>query len=419
MIRYIQLLLITLLANTAGKVCAQDMIMPNDRIPIYQGMKKINSDGYSLWYALAKGDKVLIHFKTRSGKKIKAVMVKDMYGKVYWNAVNLPEGTKEISIEKEGVYNFIFDAKSMGARDTEIKISRQNNKEELYNPAWFKFNNYTTSIVEYEVDSMIGYKDPILSQKEFKVFDKYLYESVELFKHSKQLLGQAGVHNSQGVGYNLAIDETKIPKTGKLKGYTYSVSSVLGGAKHWKIAEITVTAGALFLSPAASFAAHGAMGLVGPQPGNEPVQYYMSNRKSDIKVVKEIYSPHNQGRLGTNLAKDGIGEIAGFFHDDAKDAVKGTKVKAYSERDLSYNEKGKVTNLFMFSATPPTSKYIIMANPEYTQAKNTKMNANAIYYAPSYKLVKAEQKFFEMDYVTVPKKKLKTEYKASYGSIKF
>ncbi len=386
-------------------------------IPVFQGQMAVTSAGYSLSYAFDKGDKVLIKFHTEKDKKLKSIVFKDLYGNNLWQQTKISTADKEININKEGVYTFSLIAKGMGTRDVTLNIIRKTDK--LYNTAWMKYSKYTSSEVKYSVDSMIGYNEPVISQKLIKVFDKYKYQNVKLFSFHKQILGQAGIHNSQAKGYATGLKPELAPKTGKLKGYTYSLSSVLGGAKHWAIADITVTVGAMFLTPAAGFAAHGAMALIGPQPGNEPVQYFISSRKSDIDIVREIYSPHNDARKATNTGKDLISSgLNTVGLDDAGDAVKGTKVKSYNEGHLDFNQKGKVTNMLVYSAKPPSYKWFIMANPEYTQAKNVKLEGSAIYYAPIYKNVNAKEYTYTVK--TVPLEKITTKHTKSirYGSIK-
>lgn len=386
---------------------ATSSLLPSDELSddfmVFQGMKKVNSVGKKLSYAFAKGDQVTIKFSTRKDKNLKHVKMADLKGtKVLWSINNVASGSYDVKISEEGVYTIEFLAKGMGSRDVTIDIVRKAGAKKVFNTAWMKYNSFTPREVTYSVDSMIGYKEPVKTQQEIKIFNKYYYQNVQLYKHSKQLLGQAGVHNSQAVSYPMAITKDKIPAGAKFKCYTYSLSSVLGGAKHWAIAEIAVSAGALFLSPVGAFAAHGAMGLIGPEPGNEPVQYFMSNSQRDLGIVKQIYSPSNEAKKGTNW-------VAGKVGLDKK--------KVWSERDLSFNQKGKVTNLFVSSAHPPKASFFIMANPEYTQAKNTKMSGSAIFYAPTYRPVIANEFYYELQTVPVEKKALDYSKKEVYGTI--
>ncbi|TAJ09211.1 hypothetical protein DMA11_20425 [Marinilabiliaceae bacterium JC017] len=419
--RKLLLLLLSFGWITQGLLADENQVTSEESqgdIVVFQGKKKIKADGRRYTYALAKGDKVLLKFSTEKEKKLKNVRVMDFNAQsIIWEKNNIEQGNYTIDINKESIYCFDFFAKSMGSRKVSIDIVRVPGAKKDFNTAYMKYNTYAPKEVIYSIDSMIGYKEPVVTKQDIKIFNKYYYQNVELFNHHKQILGQGGIHNSQGVGYSLAIDPAKVPQNAKFKCYTYTLSSVLGGAKHWAIADAAVSAGALFLSPAASFAAHGAMGIIGPEPGNEPLQYYMSNRESDIRIVKEIYSLYNEGRKATNTIKDGIGEVAGVFSGKAKDAVKGTKVKSYGEGDLSFNQKGKITNMFVSSATPPMAKYFIMGNPDVGQARNTDMNASVIYYAPTFRNVKADIFSYELNVETLEKTKTAHTKTSIFGSI--
>ncbi|SDX62275.1 hypothetical protein SAMN05444411_10772 [Lutibacter oricola] len=416
-----QLLKVCMLFFVINLHAQQDQPNTNEAI-IYQGKKHINSEGKKFSFAFDKNDKIKLAFKTEKGKKLKTVTVKNIFGKTIWKSENSFEINQEIAIPTEGVYTFEFKAKSMGSRDVFINISRASNK--LYNPAWTNFNTYKKELVNYKVDSMVGYKEPIAAKKEFKVFDRYLYQNIETFNFHSQVLGQWGKHKSQAKGYDLGIDKNLIPRNGKFKGYTYSINSTIGGAKHWVIADVTVSVGALFLSPAASFAAHGAMALVGPQPGNEPIQYFISNRHSDINVVKEIYSPSNNIKKGADKVVGGGkkigGAIVGAFNKKAGKKISGggTGIKSYSENDLSYTQKGKVTNLFIYSSKPYPNEWFIVANPERTQAKNIHMEANAIFYAPIFKKLFANELTYDLETIEVPKTTYQYFKSTTYSSIK-
>jgi len=418
-----QLILLTIIFCVGLKLNAQLKIdetnySPEDGIPVFQGQMQIRSDGHKFSFAFAQGDKVRLKLSTEKDKNIKYATLRSITGTKIWSKEDVSEFDETVGIGHEGVYTLEIIGKGLGGRMVMLDIIRKPGSQKDFNPAWMKYSTYRPNEVEYTVDSVVGYNEPVVSQKLIKVFDQYLYQDVKMFSLSTQILGQAGIHNSQAKGYAMAIDPNKVPKNGKFKGYTYNLSSVLGGAKHWVIADITVSVGAMFLSPAAGFAAHGAMAIIGPQPGNEPVMYYISNRESDIDMVKEIFRPYNDGRKVTNAYKEGLGTVVGLVSGKAGNAIKDTKVHVKNEGDLDFNQKGKVTNLLMYSALPPENKWFIMANPEYTQAKNVKMEGSAIYYAPTYKNVPANEYVYTLK--TVPVKKTAVEYSKSviFGSIK-
>jgi len=416
------LLLTAVIACTSLIVHAQAKINRENEmeegIPVFQGQMQIKSEGRSFSFAFAQGDRVLIKLSTEKDKNIRSAKLSFLNGSKIWEQDDVSNINEVIVIAREAVYTIEIIGKGLGGRGVNLDIIRKPGNQIDFNPAWMKYSTYTERNEEYTVDSVIGYKEPVISEKLIKIFDQYLYQDVEMFDLSTQILGQAGIHNSQAKGYAMRIDPNKVPKHGKFKGYKYNLSSVLGGAKHWVIADITVSVGALFLSPAAGFAAHGAMALIGPQPGNEPVMYYISNRESDIDDVKEIFRPYNDGRKITNAYKEGIGNLVGLVSSSGKDAVKDTKVHVKNEGDLDFDQKGKVTNLLMYSALPPVNKWFIMANPEYTQAKNVKMHGSAIYYAPSYKNVPAKEYFYELQTIPVEKSALKYSKSVTFGSIK-
>lgn len=416
-ILFTSIICISFMLNAQLKIDEENNVM-QDGIPVFQGQMQIKSDGRKFSFAFAPGDRVQLVLSTEKDKNIKYATLRTATGTKIWSTEDVSGFNETVGIAREGVYTLEIIGKGLGGRTISLDIIRKPGSQQDYNPAWMKYSTYHPNEVEYSVDSVVGYNPPVVSQKLIKVFDQYLYQNVEMFNLSTQILGQAGIHNSQAKGYAMRIDPAKVPRNGKLKGYTYSLSSVLGGAKHWVIADITVSVGAMFLSPAAGFAAHGAMAIIGPQPGNEPVMYYISNRESDIDRVKEIFRPYNDGRKVTNAYKEGIGTVVGLVSGKAGNAIKDTKVHVKNEGDLDFDQKGKVTNLLMYSALPPVDKWFIMANPEYTQAKNVKMKASAIYYAPTYKNVPANEYVYTLK--TIPVKKTAVEYSKSvvFGSIK-
>ncbi|NJO89979.1 MAG: hypothetical protein HC831_14295 [Chloroflexia bacterium] len=391
----------------------------SDGIPVFQGKINVSTSGRTFSYAFAQGDVVLIKFSTYKEKKLNQARFYNEYRSNLWQNVKIASANQQINITKEGVYSLELDGRGLGGREVTLDIIRKPGSQKDFNNSLVcKYYSYKSKDVNYSVDSVIGYKKPVITIDTLQVFDKYLYQNIELVNHKSQILAQMGIHNSQAKPFKLGIDPNKVPKNAKLKGYTYSLSSVLGGAKHWAIADVTVTVGAMFLTPAAGFAAHGAMALLGPQPGNEPVQYFLTDHESDLNVVREIYSPHNVARGVTNVYKDGVGELAGLFSGKAKKAVKGTKVHVYNEGELHYDQKGKVTNMLIFSAEPPSKDLMILANPDYAQAKNIKLKGSAIYYAPKFNMVKAKQYYYDLDKVQLSKTTKVFTRTVSFSSIK-
>ncbi|MCW3787562.1 hypothetical protein OM075_13895 [Marinilabiliaceae bacterium AAT] len=385
---------------------------------IFQGKNSINKEGKSYDFAINKNDEIKIVLSVEKEKDLASIVLIDKNSnETVWKKGKVSSVNETIRIPEESVYSLQLTGRG-GKKDVSISITRISGKEKLYNPAWMQYNSISTENISYEVDTMIGYQDPVISYHDIRLFNKYMYQKVDVFDYNDQILGQGGIHNSQAKIKPLAINKANIPDSAIFKGYHYNVSSTIGGAKHWALADIGVSAASMVMSPAASFAAHGAMGLIGPQPGSEPIQYFMSNRESDLKVAQEIYSLYNSGREATNKAKDVIGDIAGHFSSSAEKNVKGTKVKEYNEGDMSFNEKGLVTNLSVTEALPPTAKYILFGNPDIGQAKNLKLNAYALYYKPTYNTLSAEEQYFQALIQKLSKTKIKYTKTIHLESIK-
>lgn len=290
-----------------------------------------------------------------------------------------------------------------------------------HNTAFRKHNIYTPELVKFKVDSAIGYQSAAYNMQEFKVFNKYYFQNVSLFSHKSQVKGNLALDGNHVKGYPLAIKPELVPADAKLKSYTYSLNSVLGGQQHWRIAELTAqiggTAASIFLTPAAGFAVHGTMALIGPSPSNAPVLYYMSNRHSDIKTVGEIKSNYAKAATVSNTAVGLVSAGLGFFSDKAAKKVDKLKVDTKDEGDLDFTQKGNVTNLFVSSAIPPTEQYFIMTNSYVAQAKNISLNGTALYYFPTHFTVRAQEEDYKLKTTQIQKEETKINKRTNFVSI--
>ncbi len=374
----------------------------SDMKVLLTGEKKIKSKATEYTFFFSKGDKLTIQCATKNGKELSRASIKSTNGSTIFSKSKFSSLNEVVNIPNDGIYTVEFKAKGMGNRDSKYSISRNSGSTDN-NIAFTKNNHYTKEQVTFTIDSMIGYKEPEKSLIDFSLFDKYYFQEVPVLSRSKQILGQAGIHNSQAACSQLYIDKTKVPANAKLKAFVYEFSSVLGGAKHWKIVDYSTTAlsvvASAVLTPAAGFVISGSMAAIGPRPGSEPSQYFMSYKASDEAIVKRIYSFDKTQREARNAGAKVANTITQFVAN--KNVAK--KVHVPSERELSFNEKGKVTRMSIVQAVAPEASYFIFANPESTQAKNTKLKATAIYYAPGYKKIQAEKRTYTLDVVPVEK----------------
>ncbi len=303
-----------------------------------------------------------------------------------------------------------------------VDIVRKSGSLADFNTAFRKHNMYFADEVNYQVDSAVGYLPAEFSMKEFKVFNKYYFENINLYQHRDQVKGNLALDGNHAKGFAMEIKPDLVPADAKFKSYTYSLNSVLGGQKHWAIAELTAqiggTAASIFLTPAAGFAVHGAMALVGPAPNKAPVMYYMSNRHSDIKTVGEIKSNFNKAANVSNMATGALATGLGFISGKAARAVRGATIDTKDEGDLDFTQKGNVTNLFVNSAIPPSEKYFIMTNSYLAHAKNIHLSATALYYFPTFFTVMAQEEDYKLRTIQVPKTETKHEKVTTLISIR-
>ncbi|WP_462319497.1 hypothetical protein [Marinilabilia sp.] len=382
----------TLLFITGLLISMLGMAQQNtESVFVFQGNIDVGNSGEKFSHYFAKGDQVEIEFSTEKDKDLKSVAFSKMNGEKLWDLEDKPSGNQKIQIKEEGVYTLKLEGKFLGSRLVRLDISRTPDSpaKRLLNTAWEMEQFYDSALVEYQIDSVIGgYNDTVVGIDTFEIFDRYLYQKIPAFDTEKQLLGQYGAHKSQAAAYRLKNEKvTSLPtKDAFFDHYYRTLNSKMGGKSHWDLARIGVTAGAMFLSPAGAFAANGAMGVVGPQPGNEPVQYFMSYDKSDINRVKEIYSPSGKAKNFVNMLAN-------------KDQL--------NEGDLTFDQKGKVTNLYFKDSGWPASDWLIIANPDRAQAKNTKLSAGTVWGAPVYNRVMAEKTFYRLKKTKVNRSKMK------------
>lgn len=395
----------------------------NIDIPVYQGVVDIKKDGHSMSYAFASGDKVLVKISTEKDKEIRSAQLTSLNGEKVWSRNNTASFEEEISINREGVYTFTFEKKGLFSQTVTIDIFRKAGSVADHNPAWRKHNTYKPEVISFKVDSAIGYQSAAYNMVDFRLFNKYYYQNINLYNHKDQVKGNLALDGNHVQGFPMAINANQIPKDAKFKCYTYSLNSVLGGQQHWKIAELTSQIGgaaaSIFLTPAAGFAIHGAMALVGPAPNKAPVMYYMSNRHSDIKTVGEIKSNLNAASKISNTVTGTIASGIGFISGAAGRKIENaTKVNTKNEGDLDFTQKGNVTNLFVTSAIPPTEKYFIMTNSYLAHAKNIHLSATALYYFPTFFNVKAQEELYNLQTVQINKNETKYSKQTNYISIK-
>ena len=330
-----------------------------------------------LSFAFAKGDQIILNVETEKGKELNRIEVATEITKVMYRKSDV-ESIKDYKIRTttDQVYTFLFVGPKMGKRLTHITIERipMSAKTQFFNPAWEYVTRYDTTEVVYQKDRVVGELPAEIQNKELRIFNKYVYQQKPFLKEHKQLLGN--VTSPHSVNYPYKFPETPQLEGMQLKHVTYNINSTVGGAKHWEMASLGVTAATMFMNPAAGLASEQAMKLMGPEPGGEPCLYFFSQDLEDAKTIDKAFSASENAKELWNVAKGG-------------------STSNYSLKSVT--RTGSVTSLYSISKSLKPEGFLILANTARATAKNTDVNFSAIYYAPTFIKVNAQELVIPLD----------------------
>ena len=346
--------------------------------PVFKGKIDVKNKYHLLQFAFHKGDVVVIDIETDK-RKLSKITLADQEENILTKKEKFKKlSNREVTIPETGVYDFRISGRGFAKRATTISISRKNDQDglELFNPAFVKETLYDTTEVAYKCDTVIGDLPPVFEDTTLEVFDKYIYENREIIDESFQLKGNLASGHTKH--YNFKIPD---PAEGeKMKSYTYTMTSTPGGAKHWSLASAGASVGGMFINPAAGYAMNHMMGMMGPQAGGEPTMFIFSQEESDADVIRKMTD-----------SKGNIKNAVGGFLNDATGGAVGEKEDYGSQLEGIY-QFTKSTNHYGQHLHLMDEGTIILANTDPHKAKNVNLNMGAIFYAPLFRTVKAEEK---------------------------
>ncbi|PWE00654.1 hypothetical protein [Marinilabilia rubra] len=347
--------------------------------PVFKGRIQVSNTTHFLQYAFHKGDVVVLDVKTEK-RKLDFIKFLDQDGNVLGKKESFEELEGfEVQIPETGVYDFQIKGRGLSSRDTRVNISRKPGKsgKELFNPAFVKETVYDTTEVTYACDTVVGNLPAKFEEVELSVFDKYLYETRDFVDESFQLKGNLANDYSRHFNYKVAKEIDGV----KMKSFTYTITSKVGGAKHWKLASIGTSVGTMFVNPAAGYALNHMMGMMGPQAGGEPTMVAFSKNESDAAVIKKMADGKNRAKsavsgLLNTVSGGAVGEKAEDTSGELKGVYQLSNATTHSGQHYGLMEDGT----------------IILTNADPHKAKNVRLNISGIYYAPLYRKVKAKEK---------------------------
>ncbi|NME71727.1 hypothetical protein [Flammeovirga aprica] len=364
-------------------------LLGQEKVLIFEGDFDLKGGYESFTYKFIKGDQIVFSFEKENKKPMKKVWITGPKSRTLFQ--RMKSGyvkDRVIKVTSTGKYYFKFEDRASG-KNIHIKIERipAEGSEKLiasgqpYKRGYW-LNSYDTVDYNYEIDSVVGYGETEEFEREFKLFNEYVYQTVPMLNASGQLLGRLGKGNKHTKLWT--CQDPKPPfgaDDAKLLYIQYNINSKLGSAKHWKMVQIggTVTSLALsvFASPAAGFASQQALDMMMPEENGEPTMYFFSKNESSFGEIKKLFT------IDFDLFKSG-GKNVNF------DGVRGL---------------GSVTNLYGVMLPEMYSelelKHIILANTKPATAKNVKLDFSALYYAPVYVEFKATERFVPLKTVKV------------------
>lgn len=315
--------------------------------------KGYDTKPFVISFAFAQGDTVLFDYRTE--KMYQEVSVSSAEFKYVYKATKTDSLVNyKFVVPCKQVYTFKFTGRKLKSRWVEVLIRRipASAKTRYYNTAVTKqyLPNTRSVILDYDSIVSTAVESKITT---VDVFDKYIHQSVAMKESSFQLLAaMAGTKATKQLAFSAPV-APDVPNV-RFKYWSYTVSSKLGGAKHWQMAEIGSSVALSFACPAAGAAAGLLMDKMGPQEGGEPSDFFIAMDKHSADVVNRKF-----GRW------------------DANDKVKLYKL-------------GSMTSIYGISGVEKGFN-MVMVNHSLAKAKNIKLEISALYYAPYFRQVNAEE----------------------------
>lgn len=271
----------TLLINFLILISVCVFAQKSDKIFVAEHDKYItNNDPMILRFGFKAGDKVIINIETNKNRTINrlsfigsSIIESLRFGsevkKSDFSLNNFkPEHPIELTIKETGFIEFRMVGPALG-RQVNIKIERiPANSDGKFFLTSFEFEKGVDSkMIEYEVDSVIGYKENI-EKVSFKINKDVTYEAVPLIEKKMVIKGL----KKDQLRFSKPEPTISTPeKEQKLIGFQMIISSATANTKVWSYIKAGVGVTTAFINPALAIATTTYTDAIGPQEGGEPV----------------------------------------------------------------------------------------------------------------------------------------------------
>lgn len=299
-----KLLIINFLVFFTINLIAQN----SDKIFVAEHDKYItNNDPLTLRFGFKEGDRVIINIETNKNRTINrlsffgsSIIESLKFGNEHkrsdFSLTNFkPEHPIELLIKETGFIEFRMTGPALG-RHVNMKIHRiPANADSKYFLTSFEFEKGVNSeFVEYEIDSVIGYKENI-EKISFKINKDVTYEAVPLVEKKMVIKGL----KKDQLRFSKPQEKISTPeKEQRLVGFQMIISSATANSKVWSYIKAGVGVTTAFINPALAIATTTYTDAIGPQEGGEPVFFaifpdeaslntYMGGHDKSLQVIQQ------------------------------------------------------------------------------------------------------------------------------------
>jgi len=266
-----------------------------------------NNDPMTLRFGFKAGDKVIINIQTNKNRtinrlsffgssKIESLRFGNELKKSDFSLNNFkPEHPIEITIKETGFLELRMTGPALG-RHVNIKIHRiPANTEGKFFLTSFEFEKGVNSqINEYEIDSVIGYKE-VIEKVNFRITKDVTYEANPLIERKMVIKGL----KKDQLRFSKPQEKISTPeKEQRLVGFQMIISSATANTKVWSYIKAGVGVTTAFINPALAIATTTYTDAIGPQEGGEPVFFaifpdeeslntYMGGHNHNLQVIQQ------------------------------------------------------------------------------------------------------------------------------------
>lgn len=268
-----------------SSIWAQNKVLVADRDLVIS-----KSDNSIVWsYDFKSGDKILLTHSCKKEKnklELQNLLITQENNQLF-NKMLPGEGKIEFVVPKTGKVNFAFTSSRLFTQSLNVMIERipQKIDDEFWEIKKVFKKYYDTTIVKYEIDSVVEYKT-IKTPKKFDYTANVDFFTTQIKSEKFNIKGLKNKSFSVTKPQQEIIDSRGVAT---FKGYQVIITSAAGADAMWKAIGTGLDIGCLAMGiifpvggTVASGAAYQVFDMIGPQEGGEPVYFMITDQKENL-----------------------------------------------------------------------------------------------------------------------------------------